>query len=350
MNLQADWLAPCMHPVYARLICASMRRRGFSEEEILRGTRLRWDDLHTNNSLLSFEQARRLFLRTIELSQCPWIGLSIGQSTQLSAHGATGYAAMAAKNVGEAMFLLQRFSETRLRMVTFEVETQSGFSITLKEVLTSPEVREYILGHTVAGLLQLLETITGQDLRASISIKWPFPEPPWSQHYRAFCRQSEFGSEQLRMDIPPALLNVASLAPDPQAYRTALRDCEHQLAQMQAGTLTTRIQRRLIDCDASSSYPTLEQMADMEHVSVRTLIRRLHEEGTTYQRLLDDVREELACWLLIHTNLSIEAIAEQLRYQDTSNFSRTFRRWLDVTPSEFRKITFHGEPEPKPSA
>ena len=350
MNLQADWLAPCMHPVYARLICASMRRRGFSEEEILKGTRLHWDDLHTNNSLLSFEQARRLFVRTIELSQCPWIGLSIGQSTQLSSHGATGYAAMAAQNVGEAMFLLQRFSELRLRLVQFEIETQNGFTITVKETLTSPEVREYILGHIVAGLLNLLETITGQDLLASISIAWPFPEPAWSQHYRAFCQQSVFGSEQLRIDIPPALLNVSSLAPDPQAYRTALRDCEHQLSQMHLGTLTTRIQRRFIDCK-TSNYPTLEQMAAMEHMSVRTLIRHLHEEGTTYQRLLDEVREELACWLLIHTNLSIAAIAEELRYQDTTNFSRTFRRWLGVTPRDFRQNTLSAAtPEIKPSA
>lgn len=70
--------------------------------------------------------------------------------------------------------------------------------------------------------------------------------------------------------------------------------------------------------------------------SPRTLIRRLREEGSSYQQLLDSVREELACWLLIQTDLPVEAIAERVGYADTSNFSRTFRRWLGVTPREFR--------------
>lgn len=71
-------------------------------------------------------------------------------------------------------------------------------------------------------------------------------------------------------------------------------------------------------------------------MSTRTLIRRLREEGSQYQELLDQVRQELACWLLVHTELSIEAVAERLGYSDTSNFSRTFRRWLGMPPNAFR--------------
>jgi len=106
------------------------------------------------------------------------------------------------------------------------------------------------------------------------------------------------------------------------------------LAQLQKGTVSTRVQQRLLACDGA--YPTLEQMAEHEHVSPRTLIRHLKDEGVSYQQLLDGVREELACWLLVHTSLSVEAVAERLGYEDTSNFSRTFRRWLGTTPRAFR--------------
>ena len=77
-------------------------------------------------------------------------------------------------------------------------------------------------------------------------------------------------------------------------------------------------------------------MAELEHVSARTLMRRLQDEGTSYQQLLDTVREELACWLLLRTTLPVEAIAGQLGYEDPSNFARTFRRWTGQTPSSFR--------------
>lgn len=334
MHAPADWLKPSLHPVYARLICAELRRRGFSEEEILQGTRLNWAELHGSNLFLSFEQTRRLILRALALTQCPWLGLQVGASTQLSAHGTLGYAAMAAGTVGEAMLLLQRFTDVRLRLARMDVDTQDGFALVLKEVLMSDDVREYIVGHIVAAMLRMFETIAGQDLRARVRVQWPFPEPPWGQHYRDFCPQSEFGATQLRMELPVDVWSSPGIASDPEAFRTALRDCERQLTQIQMGTVTTRVQRRLLGCDGS--YPTLEQMAELEHVSPRTLIRHLREEGMTYQRLLDGVREELACWLLTHTALSMEAIAERLGYLDTSNFSRTFRRWLGVTPRAFR--------------
>lgn len=78
------------------------------------------------------------------------------------------------------------------------------------------------------------------------------------------------------------------------------------------------------------------------------LIRRLREEGAHYQLLLDEVRQELACWLLQNTELSVEAVAERLGYRDTSNFSRTFRRWLGMTPNAWRRAAAElpGTPAP----
>lgn len=337
----SDWLKPAVHPVYARLICAELRRQGHSEEEILDGTRLSWGELHGGNLFLSFEQVRRLILRALSVSQCPWLGLQVGQSTQVATHGALGYAGMAANNVGEVMLLMQRFTDVRVRLAHFDVDTHEGLALVLHETLSSPDVREYLVAHFTAGMLTLLEAITGQDIRKQITIHWPFEAPPWAEHYRTFCAQSEFGAAQLRIVMPPDFLNCPGLAPDPDAYRVALRDCERQLAQQQKGTVGTRIQQRLLNCEAD--YPSLEQMAVQEHVSPRTLIRHLREEGTTYQDLLDGVREELACWMLVNTSLSVEAIAERLGYQDTSNFSRTFRRWLGVTPRDFRSAQ-PGEP------
>ena len=82
---------------------------------------------------------------------------------------------------------------------------------------------------------------------------------------------------------------------------------------------------------------TLEQMAGRLNMSARNLIRKLKEEDLTYQMLLDEVRKEYAVWYLINTRKSVEAIADLVGYKDTSNFSRTFRRWFGMTPKEFRK-------------
>lgn len=331
------WLQPCLHPVYARLLCAELRRRGFEQQQIMADTRLDWATLHTDNRFLSFAQFRRLVLRALELSQCPWLGLHVGASTQLATHGALGVLAMACPTVAQALLAVQRFASLRENLATFSIASgdADGLTLHLHEQLDSDDIREYVLGHLLAGMLNLLQTISGQALHDHVRISWPFAEPPWAEAYRALYPQSSFNAPQLQVQLPMSLLECPSLASDTEAQRLALRDCEHQLKQLQGGSLSQRIHQCLLACDGR--YPSLEQLAAQEHVAPRTLIRHLREEGVNYQQLLDRVREELACWLLLHTPLSVEAIAERLGYQDTSNFSRTFKRWLGITPRAFRQ-------------
>jgi AraC-like DNA-binding protein len=340
MSTPHAWLTPSIHPVYARLVGAELGRRGFTEQALLSGSHLTRQILHNDKRFLSFAQFRRLVLRALALSQCPWLGLSVGNSTHLAVHGPLGMALMACGTVGQALLLMQRFASLRERVAFIEVESDQQLVLTLREELPAVEVREYLLGHVTAGLLRTLETISGQDLQAQAQIDWPFAEPEWAQVYRDYCPHSSFDAAQLRISLPRSLVTCPTLAPDAESYRLALRDCEQQLKQQQLGSLSLRVQQRLLSCQGG--YPTLEQMAASEHMSPRTLIRHLGDEGGNYQQLLDHVRSELACWLLLQTSLSIEAIAERLGYQDSSNFSRTFRRWLGITPRAFRQGT-HAE-------
>jgi AraC-like DNA-binding protein len=90
----------------------------------------------------------------------------------------------------------------------------------------------------------------------------------------------------------------------------------------------------LLDCQGG--HPNLTEMAEALHMSNRTMIRKLKTQGTSYQTLLDDVRQELAVWYLKHTEMPAEAVAERLGYSDTSNFSRTCKRWFGLTPRAIR--------------
>ncbi|HSW15371.1 MAG TPA: helix-turn-helix transcriptional regulator, partial [Solimonas sp.] len=73
--------------------------------------------------------------------------------------------------------------------------------------------------------------------------------------------------------------------------------------------------------------PSLAELAQGLCVSTRTLKRRLQARGLSYRRLLDQARLGRAAELLQQSRRPLEAIAAELGYSSSANFSRAFRRW-----------------------
>lgn len=81
---------------------------------------------------------------------------------------------------------------------------------------------------------------------------------------------------------------------------------------------------------------SIEQVAATLAMSRQTLYRRLKAEGVTFEELLDAKRRQLAIVYLGQRRLSVKAAAYKLNFSDPAAFSRAFKRWMGVSPSEFR--------------
>ena len=86
----------------------------------------------------------------------------------------------------------------------------------------------------------------------------------------------------------------------------------------------------------SSGHATQDSVADALHMSLRTLQRRLNNEGTSYRGLLDETRRELAAHYMAESHRPINEITYLLGFSEPSNFSRAFRRWTGKSPSAYR--------------
>jgi AraC-like DNA-binding protein len=82
--------------------------------------------------------------------------------------------------------------------------------------------------------------------------------------------------------------------------------------------------------------PTIEDIADALHISSRTLQRRLQEEGSSFQRVLEDARHQLARRFLNNSVLELNEAAYLLGYEDGNSFVRAFRGWEGVPPATWR--------------
>jgi AraC-like DNA-binding protein len=79
-----------------------------------------------------------------------------------------------------------------------------------------------------------------------------------------------------------------------------------------------------------------DMVATPFNMSPRHLRRKLSETQTSYEKLLDEVRMELAIRLIQDGKLNLGRIAFELGFLDPSSFTRAFRRWTGMSPTNFR--------------
>jgi AraC-like DNA-binding protein len=108
------------------------------------------------------------------------------------------------------------------------------------------------------------------------------------------------------------------------------------LARLPASTSHTDRVRQVVAQVLREGPTTLGDIARSMHASPRTVQRWLRGEGTTFRRIVDDVRRELALFYLDSPDLSVTEIAFLLGFTEPSGFRRTHQRWTGMSPVRSR--------------
>ena len=83
---------------------------------------------------------------------------------------------------------------------------------------------------------------------------------------------------------------------------------------------------------------SMDMIAGKMGVSRQTLFRRLKAEGVTFEKVLDELRHKLALHYLSGKKVSVNETAYLVGFSDPAAFSRAFKRWTGMSPSE-RRVT-----------
>lgn len=107
-----------------------------------------------------------------------------------------------------------------------------------------------------------------------------------------------------------------------------------------SATASDRVKSALLEL-LPSGRATLGQVARELHVSTRTLQRRLKQEQTNFQQLLNESREQLARHYLKSSSMSGAEIAFLLGFDEPNSFFRAFHAWTGETPERVRASYQH---------
>jgi len=79
-------------------------------------------------------------------------------------------------------------------------------------------------------------------------------------------------------------------------------------------------------------------MARSLSMSHQNLWRKLNKEGTSYQRIKDQLRHDMAIHFLSRTELNITEVAVNVGYADERHFYRMFKKWTGMSPGKYRQL------------
>jgi AraC-like DNA-binding protein len=286
---------------------------------------------------LSYEQFHRLITEAIKISNEPALGLLVGERLRITSHGMLGFAAMNCASLRQAILLFEdfvqlRFSLISARLEVVEKEAHVHFAVTqpLAE-LEIPVLEAVVL--TVKNLLDHISMGFCQISRANFA----FAESDYGELARdLFKCEVQYEQSWDGIVLPLDVIDEPLDSADPASFDEAARICQRELEERDAQvSLSTSVRRLMLD--KQSGFPSLSVTARLFHMTPRTLHRRLKEEGTSYQTILDEERHRLALQYLQNSNISIQEIAFNLGYTDPANFRRAFKRWEKMTPSEYVK-------------
>ena len=120
-------------------------------------------------------------------------------------------------------------------------------------------------------------------------------------------------------------------------YRQLIEQAEKYLRSLyQQDDIAAQLKRKLADLLARGEA-NADAACRALKLSRRTLQRRLHAEKTSFQRILREVRAELAVNYLSDARLRVLEIAMLPGYSNLSSFTTAFKSWYDLPPAEYRQ-------------
>jgi AraC-like DNA-binding protein len=274
-----------------------------------------------------------------QLDADPAFGLRLASEASADQLDVASIAAMHAPTFGEA---LQKLARYKRLVCPEEIQIQASsreVGVNFRWWLSSDAPPPQLIDACLASCPLLGRHGTGRDLRP-LRVELARPEVHRSMLESHFGCRAVLAANVDRIVFEPAALELPFRTANPDLLAMLLPGLETALALEPAGlkdiAFVDRV-RETLRLQMPRQRSTVEAVGRALALSARSLQRRLSEAGTSYQRLLDKVRESVACELLGRTELDSGEIAFLLGFEELNSFNRAFSSWKGTTPLRWRQ-------------
>lgn len=312
--------------------------RGLRMPDILRGTGIGEQQLQDPSGEITLAQELTLLRNVVDgVHDEPGLGLMAGLLCHPPSFGVLGFAVMSSPTLRHAADIGVRYADLWFTIARHAlVEHGDELWLVRDDSGVPPELRRFTLERdfsAIATIQQDLVPMRVPTLRVEVTVE---PHPVYEMFATMLgVDKITFGAPRSLMAWHRSTLDVAL----PQSNVATARFYEQQCADIMQrrrsrGGVSGRVRELLIRHGGVTDQARVA--ADLD-VSVRTLRRRLADEGTTFRELSNETVGMLAEELLV-AGLTVENVAERLGYSSVSAFTSAFRSWKGQPPGHFARV------------
>ncbi|WP_133192628.1 AraC family transcriptional regulator [Labrenzia sp. 011] len=186
-------------------------------------------------------------------------------------------------------------------------------------------------------IISVVRSVAGPSWQPSEMCFFSSNCPPAAVHAALPDTRILVGQPQTSVVVESAYLALSTSRSTPCRATTETSE-DKQLGRSESWEFV-KLLRKMLQPYLSEGRADIAFTAEMAGMSTRSLQRRLKLCGSSYSQILQEACFELACIRLGDPGLKIIDVAMSVGYESPQHFTRAFRRFTGMTPTDYRGQT-----------
>ena len=321
---------------YALAIRRALEANGFEASDVFKAAGIEHTPGQDPMERLTTGEVAALFQESIKRSGNPAFGLTVARFMHPSSIHALGYALLASSTLREACERLVYYFRIASDQAIYRIEeSKERFCLILE--LVAEGVAPETIDAWNAFVVHLFRMIYRPDF-APLSVGLPRPRPEGYEdlYTKSFHVPVEFDVPHCVICLDPAIVDEPLVGGNREIASEHDKIMQNYIAALDTEDIVNRVKRIILQ-KLPSENCTKGQIASELAMSPSALQQKLAALDTSFQDLLNQMRKSLALDYMEQSRISITEMSFLLGFNDTSSFTRAFRRWTGKSPREYRR-------------
>jgi AraC-like DNA-binding protein len=332
---------PTVAASFANALFEFATSKGASRAALAHRSGLVPDGLADPEGRVPLEQYMALMRAGKALSGDAALALHFAEATNISELSIVGLIGPSSATMEEAFALLNRYSRL---MADVESAAPERFQLAkdddglwIVDTRVNPneffELTEATLVRFVCNIALLLSAIVKSAPPVAKAVHVTHADPGYRAEYERILRAPVvFDSDRNAILVSDAVSDLRTPETSTYGFRVMSGRAEALLKDLEdSKTLRGRVEQLLMPLLPTGNFG-MDTIADKLGCTRSTLLRRLKDEGVTFEEVLDELRHKMALHYLDAKKASISETSYLVGFSDPAAFSRAFKRWTGRSP------------------